>query len=90
MDQGHRTIRYEIGIRGTAGIVVADAFADLTVVSGKNLTVLSGPCLDQAALHGVLARIRDLGLELLWTREVGWTHEEEIQSKPSNRGDKRK
>lgn len=28
-------------------------------------TILSGPLVDQAALHGILAKIRDLGLSLL-------------------------
>jgi hypothetical protein len=35
-------------------------------------TVLAGPIVDQAALHGVIARIRDLGLPLL---EVNRVHE---------------
>lgn len=41
-------------------------FEDFTITSpdGKT-TVLTGPVADQSALHGVLARIRDLGLTLL-------------------------
>ncbi len=33
-------------------------------------TMLVGPVVDQAALHGVIARIRDLGLPLLSVRRV--------------------
>jgi hypothetical protein len=31
-------------------------------------TVIAGPVVDQAALHGLLAKVRDLGLELLEVR----------------------
>jgi hypothetical protein len=37
---------------------------------GKIVTVLSGTVVDQVALHGVLARIRDLGLPLLSVRRI--------------------
>lgn len=60
--------RYVIGVRGSSGRLIAEAFSDLNVTSGPEETVLSGELADQAALFGVLGRIRDLGLELLWTR----------------------
>jgi hypothetical protein len=34
-------------------------------------TTIAGPVADQAALHGLLAKIRDLGLELLSVRRIG-------------------
>ncbi len=37
-------------------------------------TLLVGPVVDQAALHGVIARIRDLGLPLLSVRRVVEAH----------------
>lgn len=39
-------------------------------------TILSGPIADQAALHGVLATIRDLGLSLLEVKRGNSAHEE--------------
>ena len=34
-------------------------------LTGEGTTVISGPVADQAALHGLLAKIRDLGLPLV-------------------------
>jgi hypothetical protein len=35
-------------------------------------TIVSGPVTDQAALHGLLERIRDMGLELLGVTRLDW------------------
>jgi hypothetical protein len=39
-------------------------------------TILSGPIADQAALHGILAKIRDLGLSLLEVKRGSSAHED--------------
>lgn len=65
---------YQIEVQGRLTEVWSDWFDDMavTVEDGKNWTVtmLVGALADQAALHGVLARIRDLGLPLLLVRYV--------------------
>jgi hypothetical protein len=61
-----RPEQYRIVIEGHLGEEWSEWFAGLKiarVVAGQ--TVLSGPLTDQAALHGVLIRIRDLALPLL-------------------------
>ena len=60
---------YELTIKGRPGELLHAAFDDVVVTSGPGVTVLSAE-LDQAALHGLLARIEDLGLELLDMRLV--------------------
>ena len=58
--------RYEIRIGGCLAPRWATWFDGMTLTTaGDGTTVLSGPVADQAALHGVLARIRDLGLPLI-------------------------
>ena len=63
---------YQIRVRGQLGSQWSAWLEGLTVaatVDGD--TTLRGPLADQSALHGVLARIRDLGLELVSvTREA--------------------
>ena len=61
MQQQH----YEIRVEGHLAVGWSDWFEGLTVrQEAGGETVLSGP-LDQAALHGVLAKVRDLGLVLI-------------------------
>jgi hypothetical protein len=57
--------RYEIRIRGQLGATMRSAFPMLQAQARGEDTVLTGVLSDQAALHGVLAEIEALGLELL-------------------------
>jgi hypothetical protein len=60
------TGRYEIRLTGRLDAHWAAWFDGLTVSDERDgTTVLSGPIPDQAALHGVLQRVRDLGLPLV-------------------------
>ena len=61
---------YEIRVQGELTARWSDWFAGLSVQTGDGETVIVGPVDDQAALHGVLARIRDLGLPLLAVRAL--------------------
>jgi len=58
--------RYEIRLKGQLDARWAASFDGLAVrPQPDGTTVLRGPVVDQAALHGVLQQIRDLGLPLL-------------------------
>ncbi len=63
--------QYEIRLRGVLGPRVLIAFPTLSAEAHDGITVLSGPIADQAALHGVLAQIESLGLELLGIDRIG-------------------
>ena len=56
---------YVITVRGVAGPLVRAAFDDVVLSAVGDTTVLRRARTDQAALHGLLRRIQDLGLELL-------------------------
>ncbi len=57
---------YEFRLKGHLDDRWSDWFGGLAVQRQEDgTTVLLGPIVDQAALHGVIARIRDLGLPLL-------------------------
>lgn len=61
--------RYEIRVAGRPDDTATDAFAGLDLVSDGELTIVSGE-FDQAALHGLLERVRALGLELIDVRRT--------------------
>jgi hypothetical protein len=63
------TVRYAVRVRGrTCDVAMAAAQEGLDVVIVPARTVLRGRLPDQAALFGVLSRIRLLGLELIEVR----------------------
>jgi hypothetical protein len=61
---------YEIRVRGHLGNTMRHAFADLEVATRGSDTVLCGALPDQSALHGLLAQIESLGLDLLEVRRL--------------------
>ena len=57
---------YEIRVRGHLNDRWAEWFEGLTITLEDNGdTLLTGPVIDQAALHGLLKKVRDLGLPLV-------------------------
>lgn len=69
-ESNSRSPRYEICVRGHLGEVMLGAFPSLVADMRGEQTVLTGVLKDQAALHGVLAQIEALGLELLEVRRL--------------------
>jgi hypothetical protein len=63
------SLMYEIRIKGRVGDHLADALGLTTVVEPAD-TVLRGPVKDQDDLHGILARLQDMGLELVEIRQL--------------------
>ena len=58
--------RYEIRLKGHLDERWTDRFDGLTITLEEDgNTLLSGPVADQAALHGLLKKVRDLGMPLV-------------------------
>jgi len=63
--QGSPTV-YQIRIKGRLDQGWTDWFEGLAITEDENGdTLVSGPVVDQAALHGLLKKVRDLGIPLL-------------------------
>ena len=57
---------YQIRIKGHLGPEWSDWFGGLDIsLDGNGDTLLTGPVVDQAALHGLLRKVRDLGMPLV-------------------------
>ena len=63
---GDRPVVYQIRIRGHLSQQWMAWFAGLTITLEEDgNTLLTGPIVDQAALHGLFKKVRDLGIPLL-------------------------
>jgi hypothetical protein len=64
--QDEEAMIYQIRIEGQLGEQWTDWFEGLTITQeAGGTTVLTGPVLDQSALHGLLKKVRDLGAPLV-------------------------
>lgn len=67
----HRCRRYEIRLQGHLDSRWAAWFDGLTLTNENDGTsVIAGPVVDQAALHGLLRKVRDVGLPLVSVLQV--------------------
>ena len=62
--------RYEIRVQGVLDQRWTAWFEGLQVTSEGSQTVICGPLPDQPALHGVLIKVRDLGMCLISVRRL--------------------
>jgi hypothetical protein len=78
--RGHGPTRYDIVINGELGARFAAAFSGMTIRAADGQTHITGDVLDQSHMHGILDRIRDLGIELVSVTPLV----EEPECPPSN------
>ena len=85
IDAGESTV-YQIRIKGHLGRQWTDWFGGLSITLEDNGdTLLTGPVVDQAALHGLLKKVRDLGMTLLSVNRVKPGPAERPESKQTPR-----
>jgi len=66
MEDHYEPQLYEIRLKGHLDARWANRFEGLTITLEENGdTLLTGPVVDQAALHGLLKKVRDLGMPLV-------------------------
>jgi hypothetical protein len=63
-------VDYEIRVRGRISEAALASFEGMDADEAPAETILHGPVVDQAGLHGVLDRIQSLGLELIEVRRL--------------------
>ena len=75
---------YQIRLKGHLGRQWTDWFDGLTITLEDNgETLLTGPVADQAALHGLLKKMRDLGMPLISV--IGVKHDQaDVSETPSH------
>ena len=70
-DDRHEAMRYEIRLRGRLDSSWAEWLGGMSLTHASDgTTVLAGPVADQAALHGLLQKLRDIGVALISVNET--------------------
>jgi hypothetical protein len=70
-DHADQPMVYQIRLKGHLGTKWADWFDGLTItLEDGGDTLRTGPVVDQDALHGLLKKVRDLGMPLLSVNRV--------------------
>jgi hypothetical protein len=69
-NKSRTSAHYRIRLKGCLDDTWSDWFEEMTISSKEAETILTGPVADQAALHGLLIRIRDLNLTLLSVKRL--------------------
>ena len=72
----HGSIDYRIRLKGHLSRKWSDWFGQMVISTEGGDTILTGSVVDQAALHGLLNRIRDLNLALLSVKCIGPVQQE--------------
>ena len=74
---------YQIRVKSHLGSDWTDWFEGLTItLEDTGDTLLTGPVVDQAALHGLLKKVRDLGMPLVSVNPVESSHADVSEVKP--------
>ncbi len=69
--QNGKPVVYQIRLEGQLGPEWADWFEGMIIdLEDSGETLLTGPVVDQAALHGLLKKVRDLGMTLISVNRV--------------------
>jgi len=80
MEPTHPT-HYEIRVEGCLTEKWAEWLEGLTLTLENGETLISGPVTDQAALFGLLKKVRDLGMPLLSLNQIAFQNSRQANSK---------
>ena len=81
----HGPADYQIKVNGNLGSQWSDWFEGMTIESENAVTTMTGKVLDQSALHGLLVRVRDLGLPLISVKRIENNQNKSIKTKEQKR-----
>jgi hypothetical protein len=86
-NQGQPMI-YQIRIKGHLDSQWTDWFEGLTITLEEDGdTLLTGPVVDQSALHGLLKKVRDLGMSLVSVNQVQCNETHSYRSKKETKNE---